>query len=101
MNMKLLEVVTPPSVIYHDCSKLEILWDEKFTPVNKTSCGRHNVRKNREINNGEKYIMLDINYNLDCMNKGEVISSESNDFMGRPGKGMMTSLALSKKGKKK
>ena len=45
--------------------------------------------------------MLDINYNLDCMNKGEVISSESNDYMGRPGKGLMTSLALSTKGQKK
>ena len=31
--MKLLSVVTPPS-IYHDCYTWKILWEEKFTLVN-------------------------------------------------------------------
>ena len=30
MNMKLLEVVTPPS-IYHGCSTRKAFWEEKFT----------------------------------------------------------------------
>ena len=53
MNMKLLEVVTPPS-IYHGCSTRKKLWEEKFTgeekffsAVNVKICGRRNVRKHR------------------------------------------------------
>ena len=30
MNMKLLSVVTPPS-IYHGCSTWKMFWEEKFT----------------------------------------------------------------------
>ena len=32
INMKLLEVVTPP-FIYHCCSTRKTLWEENFTPV--------------------------------------------------------------------
>ena len=58
--MKLLEVLTPPS-IYHGWSNRKTFWEEKFTlgdftPVNMKNCGRSNVRKYREIQNGEKYI---------------------------------------------
>ena len=35
----------------------------------------------------EKYIILDISSKLDCMDKREFNSSESKDYMGRPGKG--------------
>ena len=39
---------------------------------------------------------------IDCMEKREVRSSESKDYMGRPGKGKTTSLALrTKKSNKK
>ena len=92
--MKSLAVVTPPPAIYHGCSTPKTLWEEKFTPVNMTSCGRRNVRKHRDINNDEKYIILDICYKLDCLYKMEVTSSESKDYMGRPGKGLTTSLDL-------
>ena len=34
MNMKLLSVVTPPS-IYHGCSTLKTFWEEKFTGEEK------------------------------------------------------------------
>ena len=55
MIMKLLAVVTPPS-IYHGCSTWKTFWEEnytlgEFTPVNMKNCDRHNVRKHREINN--------------------------------------------------
>ena len=53
MNLKLLEVVTPPS-IYHCLSTQKTFWDENFTPANMKICGRHNDRKHREIEDGEK-----------------------------------------------
>ena len=58
MNMQLLAVVTPLS-IYHGCSIWKTFWEEIFTigeltPVNMKNYGGHNVRKHREITNGEK-----------------------------------------------
>ena len=50
------------------------------------------MRKNREIDNYEQYIDLDISLKLDCLNKREVTSSVSRVFMGRSGKGLTTSL---------
>ena len=49
MNMKLLEVVTTPS-IYHGCYTWKTFWEEnftlgEFTPVNIQNCGRHNISK--------------------------------------------------------
>ena len=52
MNMNFLTVVTPPLDIYHGCSTRKASWEENFAPMNMTSCGRRNVRKHREINNG-------------------------------------------------
>ena len=72
--MNFLSVATPPPDIYHGCSTCKTFWEEKLTPVNMTSCGRRNVRKHREINNGEQYIILDIPSNIDCMDKREVTS---------------------------
>ena len=69
MNMKLLAVVKPPPDIYNGCSTWNILREEKFTPVNMTSCGRRNIRKHRETNNSDKYITLDIYLKLDCLDK--------------------------------
>ena len=45
--------------IYHDWSICTMLWEDKFTLVNISSCGRCNLRNHREINNGEKYIILE------------------------------------------
>ena len=59
-----------------------------------TSCGICNVSKHREINNGEKYFILNISSKLDCMYKREVTSSESKYYMGIPGKGLTNSLDL-------
>ena len=51
--MKLLAVVTPPS-IYHGCSTPKTFWEEKFTgkenlflAMNMKNCGRRNVRKHK------------------------------------------------------
>ena len=62
-----------------------------------TSCGRCNVRKHRDINNGEKYIILEIYYKIGFLDKREVTSSESKDYMGRPGKALNTSMDLRNK----
>ena len=58
------------------------------------SFGRHNVRKYRDIKNGEKYIILEIFSNIDCLDNREATSSESKDYMGIPGKGMTTYISL-------
>ena len=70
MNMKLLEVVTSPS-IYNGCSTWKTFWEAKFTvegnftlgefsAVNMKCFGRRNVRKHREIRSSDKYSTLDI-----------------------------------------
>ena len=66
MNMKLLAVVTPPS-IYHGSSTRKTFWEEHFTgkeslflDVNMKNCGRRNVRKHKEIKGIDKYVILDI-----------------------------------------
>ena len=58
------------------------------------SCGRCVVRKHRNIKKGEHYIFYFISSNLDCLEKRKVISSESRDYMGIPGKGLTTYLYL-------
>ena len=98
--MEFLEFVTPPPAIYHGCSTRKKFWEEKSTPAIMTSCGRRNVGTYRDINNGEQYIVLDISFKLDCLEKVEVTSSESWDYTGRTGKGLTTSLALRTKSPK-
>ena len=79
MNMKTLAVVTPPS-IYHGCSTWKLLWEEiftlaEFTAVNMTNCGRHNVRKHRDIKGSDKYVTLDISLKFDSLDKMRITSS--------------------------
>ena len=66
MNMKLLAVVTPPS-IYHSCSTWKTFWEGKFTgkenlflAMNMETFGRHNITEHKEIKGSEKYVTLDI-----------------------------------------
>ena len=80
MNMKLLAVVTPPS-IYHGCSTRKTFWEGKFTDeeklfsdVNKKNCGRHNGRKHKEINGIDKYFTLDISLRFDRLDKMKITS---------------------------
>ena len=56
--MKILAVVTPLS-IYHGWSTWKTFWKEnytlgEFTPADMKNCGRKNVKKHREIMNGEE-----------------------------------------------
>ena len=55
MDMKILAVVTPPSM-YPRYLTWKTFWEENFTgeekvfsAVNMKNCGCHNVRKHREI----------------------------------------------------
>ena len=69
--------------------------------MNITSCGRRNVKKHRDIKNGEKYIILDVSSRLYFLDKREVTSSYSKDCMGIPGKGMTTYMDLRNKSQNK
>ena len=64
MNMKLLEVVTKPS-IYHDFSTRKTFSEENFTgeerlfsAANMKNVGHRNVKKHREIRGSDKYVTL-------------------------------------------
>ena len=101
MNMKLLSVVTPPS-IYHGCSTGKTFWEERFTlgeftVLNINNCGRCNVRKHIEIKGSDKYVTLDIPLKFDSLDKMKITSSESKDNLVISGKGLITSLGIKAK----
>ena len=58
------------------------------------SCGRFNVRKQKEIKNGENYMNLDIYLELNGLENREVSSSVSRNYMVRSGNGLTVSLTL-------
>ena len=83
MNMKILAVVTPPS-IYQGCSSQKMFEEEIFTlgtfsAINMKNCGRCNVRKHREIKGSDKYVTVDINFKFDSLDKMKITSSYSTD----------------------
>ena len=51
--------------------------------MNMKHCGCHNVRKHRDINNGEQYIALEISLKFGYMEKMKILSSEPKDSLGR------------------
>ena len=67
------------------------------------NCGRHKVRKHKEIKGSEKcftlniYEILNISEKFDDLNKMETTSSESKGKLGRSGKGLVTALDLKTK----
>ena len=98
MNINILAYVTPPS-ISHACSTWKILFEEKFTlgeftPVNMKNCGHRNVRKHREIKNGEKYITLDIYLKIGGLYKMNITYSDPKYYFGISVKELITSLGL-------
>ena len=101
MNIKFLTVLTLSPALYSGCSTQKMFWEENSTPMNMTNCGRRNFRKNREIKNGEQYVILEISSKTDYLDNSEVTSSESKGYMGIPGKGLTNSLALRTKSPKK
>ena len=48
-----------------------------FLAVNIKNCGRHNVRKHKEIKGSEKYVTLEISSKFDSLDKMKITSSES------------------------
>ena len=107
MNMKLLSVVTPPS-IYHGCSTRKTSWEEnfkneeiftpgEFTPVNMNFFGNCNVRKHTEIKYSDKCTTLDITLKFGSLDKMRIISSYPKDNLGRSVKGLITYLGLKSK----
>ena len=103
IKMKLLAVVTPPS-IYHGCSTRKTLREEKLTgkenlflAVNMKYCGRCNVREHKEIKGSEKYVTLDISSKFDSLDEMKITSSESKGKLERSGKWLITSLGYKAK----
>ena len=58
------------------------------------SCGCCNVRKHKEIKNGEQYIFFEISLKFDCPDKREVTNSGSRAYVGRSGKGLTNSMNI-------
>ena len=93
MNMKVLSVVKP-SYIYHGYSTWKTFCEEKFTPANIKNCGHLNVRKHRDINNGDQRITLDISLKFGNLDKMKITSSEPKYYLVISGKGLITSLGI-------
>ena len=96
--MKFLVVVTPPS-IYHGCSTRKTFCEGKFTgkeylflSVNMKNCGRHKIRKHKEIRSSDEIATLDISAKFDSLNKMETTSSDSKGKLEISGKGLVTAL---------
>ena len=109
MKLKLLAVITPPSM-YHGCSTWKTFWEENFTPADFTPVsmkhgGRCNVRKHRRIKNGEKYNIMDISLKFGSLDKMEITYSEPKYYLVRPRKVLINykglkTIVSSKKNKK-
>ena len=58
-----------------------------FLAVNMKNCGRHNVRKHKEIKGSDKYVTLDISLKFDSLDKIKITSSESKGKLKDPERG--------------
>ena len=97
MNLKLLAVLTQKPYVYDGGFTWKMFREDKFTLLSITRCGRRNIKKHKEINNDKKSVILDISYNLDCLDKGKSTFLESNDYIVIPGKGLTNSINLKNK----
>ena len=66
----------------------EKVWEENFTLVNMEMFGRRNVRKHREIKNGEQYIPLDIYLKSGNLDKMRITTLEANNIWEEPVMGL-------------
>ena len=101
MNLKLLAVLTQQPYVYDGGFTWKMFREDKFTLLSITRCGRRNIKTHKEINNDKKSVILDISYNLDCLDKGKSTFLESNDYIVIPGKGLTTSINLKNKSSNK
>ena len=65
------------------------------------NCGRHKVRKHKEIKGSDKCVTLNISKKFDSLNKMETTASESKGKFKRSGKGLVTALSLKTKASSK
>ena len=89
VNMKLLAVVTSPS-IYRGKENL-------FLAVNMKNCGRRNVRKHKDIKGSDNYVTLDISLNFDSLDKMKIISSNTKEKLEISGKRLIAFLSFKAK----
>ena len=81
----------------------EDFWEENFTgeeifsAVNMKNCGRHNVRKHKDIKGSDQYVTLDISLKFDSLDKMKIISLESKGKLEISGKGLITSMGFKAK----
>ena len=68
-----------------------------FQSVNMKNCGHRKFRKHKEIKGSDKIFTLNVSEKFDSRKKMETTSSESKRKLGRPGKGLVTALALKTK----
>ena len=61
------------------------------------NCGCRSVRKHRDSNDSDKYIILNISLKFEILEKMRSTSSEPKDNLGILGKGFITSLDLKSK----
>ena len=61
------------------------------------NCGRHKVRKHKEIKGSDNYVTLDISSKFDILNKMKTTSSESKGKLEISGKRLFTSLGFKNK----
>ena len=65
------------------------------------NCGSLNVRKHREIKNGEKYITLDIPLKFGSLDKMKIKSSDQKYYLVKSGKVLITSMGIKTIGRSK
>ena len=61
---------------------------------NKFHLALGTIRRHKEIKNGEQYVALEIYLKLDCLDKREVTTSGSRDYVRRAGKCLTTALNI-------
>ena len=99
--MNFLAVLTPSS-IYHGCSTRKTFWEVnftlgEFTDVNMKNCGRHNVRKHKEINGGDKCVALEISLKFGSLDNTRITYSDPKENLVRSVKGLITFLGIKAK----
>ena len=76
-----------------------MFWEEnfklgEFSAVNTKNCDRRNVREHKDIKENEEYITLDISLKFVSMENMRITSLGPKDYLGRSGKGLITSTGL-------
>ena len=77
--------------------KISQVRQKLFSVVNMKNCGRHNVRKNKNIKGSEKYVTLCISLKFYNMYKMKITYSDSKGKLERSGEELINSLIFKAK----